>query len=111
MATKQERTDQFAAATLWSFGEVPGYSPTYHQRLVSELGAVGAAKRLLRKPNATGLERLAVENRLDVSAENLALQHEFSDLFSDEEIVNAVRTLAARDFTPCSVSEAIPSVN
>lgn len=62
-----------------------GYRPTYFLRMVEELGGVEAAKALLRKGISDGLERLAHEERLDISMEHLVLTEPWSQLFTDEE--------------------------
>ncbi|AWX56930.1 HNH endonuclease [Brevibacillus brevis] len=61
------------------------YNPSgLSQRLASENGVV-VAKTLLRGKDQSGLARLLLEGRLDLSMEALMLDKEYKDLFTDEE--------------------------
>lgn len=72
-----------------------GYTATYFLQMVSELGGVEAAHRLLASANpATGLTELWLCNRLDLSVEAQVLRPEFAPLFSEEERTVAQTRLA-----------------
>jgi hypothetical protein len=78
----------FAAAAADTIVEAKrlGYNATYFQRMVAELGAVEAARRLLRaEAPADGFTRLWELGRLDLSVEAKVLRPEFAALFSADE--------------------------
>lgn len=78
-----------------------GYDAYKHAGMISHSGAVQAAKHFLKFPKINyGLNKLKELDHLEASIENLALQHQFSGLFSRDEIANAVRILAQLGFTP-----------
>jgi hypothetical protein len=63
-----------------------GYNPTYWQRMISEDGAINAAKRLLKGSRASdGFTRLWEEGRLDLSVEFFILLPKYADLFTPGE--------------------------
>jgi len=73
------------------------YNPTYWLRMIGELGAVDAAKHLLRAPNVSdGFTRLWEEQRLDLSVEYFVLLPKYAPLFSTAERDEARRRL--RDY-------------
>ena len=73
------------------------YNPTYWLRMVGELGAVGAAKQLLKGPHVSdGFTRLWEEHRLDLSVEYFVLLPKYAALFSTAERDEARRRL--RDY-------------
>lgn len=75
------------------------YNPTYWLRMMSDLGAVGAAKQLLKGPAVSdGFTRLWEEKRLDLSVEYFVLLPEYESLFSEGERAEAKRRLAAYGF-------------
>jgi hypothetical protein len=70
------------------------YNPTYWLRMMSDLGAVGAAKQLLRGPAvAEGFTRLWEEQRLDLSVECFVLLPDYEPLFTAGERAEARRRL------------------
>lgn len=72
-----------------------GYTATYFLQMVSEVGGVEAAHRLLASANpATGLTELWLCKRLDLSVEAQVLRPEFAPLFSEEERTVAQTRLA-----------------
>lgn len=63
-----------------------GYRPTLFQRMLAEIGAVGAAQRLLAASTLSDGFRYLWEHRLlRHSIENAVLDDGFADLFSDQE--------------------------
>lgn len=70
------------------------YNATYFIRLVSDYGALGAAKRLLssEKP-AEGFATLYLHQRLDLSLEAYVIKPQFRELFTSEEIAIATKRL------------------
>lgn len=90
----------FETALLTAYAEAKeiGYTPNRFLDLVHRLGGVGAARRLLRPgPPPLGLSRLALENRLDLSIEHLALQDRWRHLFSADELRVAAQRLGRKD--------------
>jgi predicted ATP-grasp superfamily ATP-dependent carboligase len=76
-----------------------GYNPTYWEKMVSDQGAVGAAKQLLKGSRASdGFTRLWEEGRLDLSVEFYILLPKYADLFAREERVEARRRLELHEF-------------
>lgn len=70
------------------------YHPTRFLELVKRLGGRGAAKQLLKPgPPPSGLTRLVLENRLDLSIEDTVLRPEWSGLFDPGELDVARRRL------------------
>ena len=81
----EERIRQMIAET-----KSIGYNPTYFIRMVQELGAVTACKQLINNEKLhDGLCRLWKEHRLDLTIENIILEPQWAELFSESE-----RTLA-----------------
>ncbi len=77
----KERIQQMIAETK-SFG----YNPTYFIRMVQELGAVTACKQLINnKKLHDGRCRLWKEGRLDLTIENIILEPQWANLFSETE--------------------------
>ena len=67
-------------------GKECNYWPTRFLQLIDSQGAIVAARYLISKTGGTeGFTKLWELKRLDLSAEVLILQPEFSDLFTDEE--------------------------
>ena len=63
-----------------------GYNATRFLQLVSEIGGLQAAKRLISKDGGTyGFEVLWEHKRLDLSVEAHVLKPEYSELFTDQE--------------------------
>jgi hypothetical protein len=64
-----------------------GYNPTAFIRMVSEMGAVNTAVRLVQAPRPSeGFTELWTHKRLDLTAEALVTLPEFEELFDDETI-------------------------
>ncbi len=77
-----------------------GYNPTIWLGMISESGAVEAAKRLLRGSRFSyGFERLWEKKRLDLSVEYYVLLPEYGLLFSEDEREEARKRLAQYGFT------------
>ena len=76
-----------------------GYNPTYWQRMVSDHGAINAAKRLLTGSRASdGFTRLWELGRLDLSVESVILLPKYADLFTPDERAEARRRLELYEF-------------
>jgi hypothetical protein len=87
-----------------------GYNPTYWQKMVSQHGAVDAAKRLLKGSRASdGFTRLWEEGRLDLSVEFFILLPKYADLFTSEERAEARRRLELYEFEIDSALAAFPT--
>ncbi len=64
------------------------YVPTYFIRMRQEMGTVGAFQGLIAKSEVSeGFTRLALEGRLDLSVEAIALR--FAHLFSEAELATS----------------------
>lgn len=75
------------------------YQPTYFLKMVSELGGVETAKRLLKTPNAQqGFGTLQKLGRLDLSMEAHVIKPEYATLFSDAEIDEARERLERQGY-------------
>ncbi|WP_187436027.1 PD-(D/E)XK nuclease family protein [Bradyrhizobium hipponense] len=70
-----------------------GYRPARMLELMERRGAIGAAKYLIAHPVSDGFTRLAMEDRLDLAIESLALDEQWSDIFSEEEKTTARQRL------------------
>ncbi len=77
------------------------YSATRFYQMVSELGGLKAAQKLLatNKPSE-GLTRLWEEKRLDISMEATILQKPWCNLFSETELLIAKKKLKELGYTP-----------
>ncbi len=63
-----------------------GHDPTTAKTMVRDLGAVEAAKRLVKMPGIPyGIKQMRKLGRLDLTIEALILKDEFECLFTDEE--------------------------
>jgi len=87
------------------------YNATYFLRMVSEMGGLRAAKRLLSADASQyGFTKLWERGRLDLSVEALALDHRFRSLFTGRELNVAKNRLKAYGYTveagPSSFSTA-----
>jgi hypothetical protein len=76
------------------------YSPTYFVRMLTELGTVSAIQRLVRSDPSEGFARLWEADRLDLSAEYIALWPEFETLFDEEDRNLARARLEQHEFCP-----------
>jgi hypothetical protein len=71
-----------------------GYNATRFLRMVTELGGLGAAKRLLAaKELSEGFVKLWELGRLDISMEALVLEPKWQELFTEEELMSARQRL------------------
>jgi hypothetical protein len=82
--------EQFEEVTMAGIdeGKRLGYNPTRYLQMVKQYGAVGAAKRVLRPgPPSEGFVTLAyLKDRKDLTTEATAVQPQFQELFTDEEL-------------------------
>jgi len=75
------------------------YHPTVFIRMLSDYGAVGAAKRLLATPRYQyGFEKLFEHNRLDYSVEAFVVLPWYQALFTPSEVQTAEDRLALMGF-------------
>ncbi|NKY99986.1 GmrSD restriction endonuclease domain-containing protein [Nocardiopsis alborubida] len=66
------------------------YTATFFLGMLSELGPLGTARKLLHAPAVSdGFANLWERGRLDLTVEALVLRPEFSPLFTDEELTRA----------------------
>jgi len=78
-----------------------GYRPTAFIRMVSELGGVVTAQRLVRLPQPSdGFVTLWEAGRLDLAAESLVVQPRYGALFDDEVVERARQRLLHHGFQP-----------
>lgn len=78
-------------------GKATGYWPRRFLQKVRKVGGLQAAREWLSpvKGLSPGLQRLAKEKRIDLSMEALVLKEPWSQLFTEDEIKQARRRLAA----------------
>jgi len=78
-------------------GEATGYWPRRFLQKVRRVGGLQAAREWLNPGTglSPGLQRLAKEKRIDLSMEALVLKEPWSQLFTEDEIKQAKRRLAA----------------
>lgn len=83
--------DQFHREMLAVYDECAkiGYKPIEFRRMVLQYRGVQAAKRLIHKPETSGLALLAELGCLDLSMERLMTKPEYADLFTDAELTTA----------------------
>ena len=80
-----------------------GYRPTYFLNMLPEYGGVGAAKRLLSKPDEqAGLTSLWELDLLHISVEAHVVKEPWSCLFTQEERQEARRRLLDYGYDPSS---------
>lgn len=78
-----------------------GYNATRFLQLLSELGGLGAARRLLQSSAPSyGLSALALAGRLDLSVESQVVKPEFQTLFTVAEVSTANQRLTDYGFGP-----------
>lgn len=71
-----------------------GYRPTRFLQMLSELGGVETAKKLINKPGGTeGFAKLWEAGSLDLTVEALVINEKYRELFTPEEIENCIRIL------------------
>lgn len=76
-----------------------GYNPTIYTRMISENGAVNAAKKLaLKDVQSSGFATLIMINKLELSAEASVIKDKYKVLFTDAEIQNSKRKLKEANF-------------
>ena len=94
---EDEREVEFTAAMLEIYKRAKdecGYNAKVYLAMVTELGALETARRLLHASTVSdGYTTLWEARRLDLTVEAVALQPEWSDLFTDEEKTIARRRL------------------
>jgi hypothetical protein len=75
------------------------YFATYFKRMIDQYGGLGAAQRLLAKPEIQeGLMKLWELDCLDQSMETLVIKEKFRPLFTPAEIAEARRRLEELDY-------------
>lgn len=72
-----------------------GFRPVLLRRFVLLNGGVAAAKELVFRPGATGLERLLDAGKPELSMEALMLRPDYQGLFSELERKEAIQRLAS----------------
>ena len=73
-----------------------GYNATRFLQMVSEIGGLAAARRLLAAPVVSdGFTALWERGRLDLTVETLVLSEQYRELFSEDEREGAAARLAA----------------
>jgi hypothetical protein len=78
-----------------------GYNATYFVRMLSELGGLATAQRLLAAPTASeGFTSLWERHRLDLTVEAQVLQPKFAPLFTEEELDVASQRLYELGYRP-----------
>jgi hypothetical protein len=76
-----------------------GYNPTGFINMISELGVLDSAKRLINSTKVSdGYTRLWELGRLDLSVEAIILEDPWKDLFTDREKSRAKKRLAQFGF-------------
>ena len=80
-------------------GKATGYWPNRFLQKVRKVGGLSAATEWFQpeKGLSPGLQRLARENRIDLSMEALVLREPWNKLFSNEELNEARRRIAAAE--------------
>jgi hypothetical protein len=76
------------------------YNPAIFYQMIGKLGALEAAKALLREKNIhSGFTRLCEEKRFDLTIEAFALRNtEFHPLFTEQTLLNARKKLDDLDY-------------
>lgn len=76
-----------------------GYNATYFLQMLSELGPLETARRLVTATNPSqGFTVLWEKGRLDLSVEAQVLRPEFAELFTDDELEAARARLEAYEY-------------
>src|SRR5262249_2933771 len=82
-----------------------GYNAAFFLDMLSSLGGLGTAHRLLAtSEGSSGFTALYERGRLDLTVEALVLQPQFADLFSDYELEIARQRLRDLGYSPPSTS-------
>lgn len=99
--TKLELAFRDDMVRLYHVAAAQGYHATYFMRMVSEKGAVEAAKALVKGDTVqSGLFRLHELGLLHISTENLVLNPKYDELFLSSEKRAARERLLALGFSP-----------
>jgi hypothetical protein len=78
-----------------------GYNALRFLQMISNVGGVEAAKRLLHASHVSdGFTALWERKRLDLTVESVVLRPEFADLFTDDELDLARRRLEDYGYLP-----------
>lgn len=76
-----------------------GYNATRFLQIISQLGGLQAAKKLISKDGGTyGFEILWEHKRLDLSVEALVLRTGYQELFTDEERQMCIKRLSDYEY-------------
>lgn len=74
--------------------EVVGYDASRFRLMLQEKGAKQAAEELILRPQITdGLTRLCMEGRLDLSVEAIVIEGPYKQLFSEDVLSMARKSL------------------
>ncbi len=94
MIENLEKQFHHAMISVYENAKDHDYFATYFKRMIDQYGGLGAAKRLLAKPDIQeGLMKLWELDCLDQSMEALVVQKRFRELFTETEIAEARRRL------------------
>jgi hypothetical protein len=97
---ENERAFGKAMVGLYHEAKSEGYNASFFLRMISELGPVETARKLINaEAPSDGFTRLYELGRLDLTVEALALAPEWRDLFSAEERRSARERLIAYGWT------------
>ena len=78
-----------------------GYTATYYLRMLSELGGLETARKLLHASGVSdGFTHLWERRRLDLTVEAVVLEPRFANFFTDEELDIARQRLAEFGYRP-----------
>ena len=98
---ESERAFAKAMTDIYHAAKREGYTPTYFIQMISELGPLATAKRLIGSDvPSDGFTRLYELGRLDLTVEAVCLDPQWSDLFTAEERRQARTRLAAYGWGP-----------
>lgn len=85
MKATEEQLMQRIQKMIFDSKEI-GYNPTYLTQMLNSQGAIATCKSLINSKNiSNGFEKLWSLKRLDLTIENIILEEEFSDLFTETE--------------------------
>jgi hypothetical protein len=78
-----------------------GYNAAFFLDMLSSLGGLGTARRLLAASEvSSGFTALYERGRLDLTVEALVVQPQFADLFNDHELEIAQQRLRDLGYSP-----------
>ena len=96
---KTKLLDEVLFENYQTAGKETGYWGRYYLRELKNKGGLATLKRMLRPAKddkaSKGFQALLDANRLDLSIEATALDDRFRDLFTEEELAEAVRSLTS----------------